>query len=97
MDARALLKTLPKRMIEVEQKRAEGQRLNNADKLYLCRQRHKLSKYNWTNSKELEKMRRLYVDEGLTCVEVAKIVGKGRSTVQRHLSRLGVIRKRIRS
>ena len=97
MDARALLKALPKRMFKVGILRAEGQKLNNADKLYLCRQRHRLSKYNWTNNDELERMQRLYVDEGLTCVEVAKIVGKGRSTVQRHLSRLGVIRKRIRS
>ena len=93
LDARDLLKTLPKRMIEVGQKRVDGQKLNNADKLYLCRQRHRLSKYNWTNDEEIETMRRLYVDKGLTCVEVAKIVGKGRSTVQRNLSKLGVIRK----
>ena len=55
MDARALLKTLPKRMIKVGALRAEGQKLNNADKLYLCRQRHRLSKYNWTNSETAEK------------------------------------------
>ena len=67
-----------------------------ADKLYLCRQRHRLSKYNWTNSEELEKMRHMYVEEGLTCLEVAKITGKGRSTVQRNLSKLGVIRKGTR-
>ncbi len=97
MGARALLKTLPKRMIKVEALRAERQKLNNADKLYLYLQRHRLSKYDWTNSDELEKMRRLYVDEGLTCAEVDQIVGKARATVQRHLSRLGVIRKRIRS
>ena len=56
MDARALLKTLPKRMVKVGALRAEGQKLNNAEKLYFCRQRHRLSKYNWTNSEELEKM-----------------------------------------
>lgn len=93
LDAKATLKTLPKRMIEVGQKRVDGQSLNNADKLYLCRQRHRLSKYNWSTDKEIERMRHLYVEEGLTCAEVAKITGKGRSTVQRHLSRLGIIRK----
>ena len=29
-------------------------------------------------------------DEGLPCAKVAKIVGKGRSTVQRQLNKLGV-------
>jgi transposase len=43
-----------------------------------------------------EQMRHLYVDEGLTCAEVAKIVGKGHSTVQRRLAKLGVIRKKAR-
>ena len=73
LDARATLKTLPKRMIEAGAKRAEGEKLNNADKLYLCRQRHRLSKFNWTTDAEIEQMQHLYVDEGLSCVEVAKI------------------------
>jgi len=60
LDAKAILTTLPKRMIKVGIKRAEGKKLNNADKLYLCRQRHRLSKYNWTNDEEIEKMRHLY-------------------------------------
>lgn len=94
LDAKAVFQMLPRRMIEVGQKRADGQKLNNADKLYLCRQRRRLSKYNWSSDKQIEQMRRLYVEEGLTCAEVAKIIGKGRSTVQRYLSRLGVIRKR---
>jgi len=94
LDAKATLRRLPKSMIEVGRKRADGLRLNNADKLYLCQQRHRLSRYNWTNDEEIERMRHLYVGEGLSCVEVAKITGKGRSTVQRHLSRLGAMRKR---
>jgi len=93
LDARAKLKTLPKRMVKAGLKRAEGERLDNADKLYLCRQRHRQSKYNWSDAEKIERMRQLYVDEGLPCVEVAKIVGKGRSTVQRQLNKLGVIRK----
>ena len=95
LDARAILTTLPKRMIKVGIKRAEGKKLNNADKLYLCRQRHKLSRYNWASDEEIEQMRHLYVDEGLACAEVAKITGKGRPTVQRHLTKLGVIKRRF--
>jgi len=96
IDARAILKALPKRMIEVGQKRVEGKKLDNADKLYLCRQRHRLSKYNWASSEEIERMRHLYVEEGLTCAEVAKIIGKGKATVQRHLNKLGVMRQRFK-
>jgi len=93
LDARAKLKALPKRMVKTGLKIADGERLNNADKLYLCRQRHRLSKYNWADTEKIERMRQLYVDEGLPCAEVAKIVGKGRSTVQRQLNKLGVIRR----
>ena len=92
IDARALLKTLPERMVKAGIIRDEGGKLNNTDKLYLCRQRHRLSKYNWADTEKIEQMRQLYVDEGLPCAEVAKIVGKGCSTVQRHLNKLGVIR-----
>ena len=94
LDARAKLKTLPKRMVKVGLKRVEGERLNNADKLYLCRQRHRLSKFNWATDAEIEQMRHLYIDEGLSSVEVAKITGRGRATVQRHLNKLGVMRGR---
>jgi len=95
INARATLQTLPKRMIEAGVKRAEGKKLSNADKLYLCRQRHRLSKYNWTSKAEVERMRQLYVDEGLSTAEVAKITGKGRATIQRHLTKLGVMRQRF--
>lgn len=94
IDDIATLNTLPERMVKAGAIRAEGGKLNNADKLYLCRQRHRISKYNWSDAEKIERMRQLYVDEGLTCAEVAKIVGKGRSTVQRHLTKLGVMRKR---
>ena len=92
IDARTMLNTLPKRMVKAGVTRAEGGKLNNADKLYLCRQRHRQSKYNWADAEKIERMRQLYVDEGLPCAVVAKIVGKGRSTVQRQLNKLGVIR-----
>jgi len=91
LDARTELKALPKRMVKTGLKIADGERLNNADKLYLCRQRHRQSKYNWTDAGKIERMRKLYVDEGLPCAEVGKIVGKSRSTVQRQLNKLGVI------
>jgi len=93
MDAQARLKTLPERMVKAGAIRAEGGKLNNADKLYLCRQRHRVSKFNWSDAEEIERMRQLYVDEGLPCAEVAKIVGKGRSAVQRQLNKLEVIRR----
>jgi len=73
MDAIAKLQTLPKRMVKVGTIRAEGGKLNNADKLYLCRQRHRISKYNHSDTGRIEGMRQLYVDEGLTYAEVAKI------------------------
>jgi len=82
-------------MIEAGARRAEGEKLNNANKLYLCRQRHRLSKFNWTSHEEIEQMRRLYEDEWLSIIEMAKITGKGRSTVQRHLAKLGIIRKKV--
>ena len=93
IDARAILNTLPARMVKAGAIRAEDGKLNNADKLYLCRQRHRQSKYNWSNAEKIERMRQLYVDEGLPCTEVAKIVGKSHSTVQRQLNKLGVIRR----
>ena len=92
LDAIATLNTLPKRMIKTGAIRAEGGKLNNADKLYLCRQRHRQSKYNWTDAEKIERMRQLYVDEGLPCAKVAEIVGTSRATVQRHLGELGVTR-----
>ena len=73
--------------------RDEGGKLNNADKLYLCRQRHRVSKYNWADAEKIERMRQLYVDEGLNCTEVAKIVEMGRTSVQNHLNKLGVMRR----
>jgi len=93
LDAIATLNTLPERMIKAGIIRAEGGKLNNADKLYLCRQRHRQSKYNWSDAEKIERMRQLYVDERLPCAEVAKIVGKSRSAVQRQLNKLGVIRR----
>lgn len=39
-------------------------------------------------------MKRLYVEEGLTSVDIAPIVGLGKRTVVYHLSRMGVIRSR---
>jgi len=97
IDARATLNRLPERMVKAGAVRAEGGKLNNADKLYLCRQRHRISKYNWSDAEKIERMRRLYVEEGLNCAKVAKAVGKSRSAVQRQLNKLGVIRKRSRS
>ena len=92
LDAIATLNTLPARMVKAGAIRAEGGKLNNADKLYLCRQRHRLSKYNWSDAEKIERMRQLYVGEGLPCAEVGKIVGKSRSAIQRQLTKLGVIR-----
>ena len=94
IDARATLKTLPERMVKAGKIRNEGGKLNDADKLYLCRQRHRQSIYNWSDAAKIERMRQLYVDEGLNCTEVAKIVSKSRATVQNHLNKLGVIRPR---
>jgi len=51
------------------------------------------SKYNWSDAGKIERMRQLYIEEDLSCAEVAKIVGKARSTVQRQLKKLGLIRK----
>ena len=93
LDAIATLNTLPERMVKTGAIRAEGGKLNNADKLYLCRQRHRQSKYNHSDAEKIERMRQLYVDEGLPCAEVAKIVEKSRSAVQRQLNKLGVIRR----
>jgi hypothetical protein len=93
LDAIATLNTLPKRMVKAGVTRDEGGKLNNADKLYLCRQRHRQSKYNWTDAEKIERMRQLYVDEGLPCAKVAEIVEKSRVTVQRQLNKLGVIRR----
>ena len=56
IDARATLNTLPERMVKAGIIRDEGGKLNNADKLYLCRQRHRLSKYNWSDKEKIERM-----------------------------------------
>jgi len=95
IDAEAKLQTLPKRLIEIGTKRVEGDRLNNADKLYLSRKRRRPSEnYHHSTEEEVELMRHLYVDEGLSSAKVAKIVGKGRTTVQRAMNKLGVMRHR---
>jgi len=93
IDDIATLNTLPDRMVKAGIIRDEGGKLNNADKLYLCCQRHRQSKYNWSDAAKIERMRQLYVDEGLPCTEVAKIVGKSRSAVQLQLNKLGVMRR----
>jgi len=93
LDAIATLSTLPERMVKAGAIRAEGGKLDNADKLYLCRQRHRQSKYNHSDAEKIERMRQLYVDEGLPCAKVAEIVEKSRVTVQRQLNKLGVIRR----
>ena len=92
LDAIATLNTLPERMVKTGAIRAEGGKLNNADKLYLCRQRHRQSKYNHSDAEKIERMRQLYIDEGLPCAKVAEIVEKSRSAVQRQLNKIGVIR-----
>ena len=74
--------------------RAEGGKLNNADKLYLTRRRHKQFKFSHTDAEKVQRMNHLYVNDRLSCTEVAKKVGMSRSTVQNHLKRAGVIRPR---
>ena len=96
LDAIAVLKTLPERLVKVGAIRAEGGKLNNADRKYLDRQRHKQFKNNHADAEKIERMRQLYVDEGLSCTEVAEIVGMTRTGVQRNLNKLGVIRPRGR-
>ena len=71
-----ILKTLPERMANAGITRTDDGKLNNADKLYLCRQRHRVSKYNWSDEEKIEWIRQLYVEEDLSCAEVAKIEGK---------------------
>jgi len=90
LDAIATLNTLPKRMVMTGAIRAEGGKLNNADKLFLCRQRHRQSKYNHSDAEKIERMRQLYVDEGLPCAKIGKIVEMNRATVRRQLNKLGV-------
>ena len=53
----------------------------------------KLIKYKWSDVGEKEWMRQLYVDEGLPCGKVGKIVGKSRAAVQYQITKLGVMRR----
>jgi len=94
LDAIAVLKTLPGRVIRAGIVRAEGGKLNNADKLYLTRRRHKKFKFSHADAEKIQRMKHLYVNDRLNCTEVAKRVGMSRSTVQNHLKKAGVIRTR---
>ena len=95
LDARAVLKALPKRLVQIGIKVAEGERLSNADKLYLSRKRREPSEhYHHATEAEIEQMRRLYVDEGLSSNKIARIVGRSPTTVQRCLGELGLMRHR---
>ena len=98
LDAKAVLDTLPERLKEVGERLVNGERLNHADKSYLSRQRRKLAKdfhYHFTQT-ELERMRYLYVDKGLSSAQVARIIGKGHTSVNNWLKTLGLIRPRKR-
>ena len=83
IDAQAVLKSLSERLIDIGERLVNGERLNHADKSYLSRQRRKLAKdfhYHFTQA-ELERMRYLYVEKGLSSTQVARIVGKGHTSV----------------
>jgi len=85
------LKALPKRMVKTGLKIADGERLNNADKLYLSRKRRNPTEnYHHTTEAEAERIRRLYVEEGLSTPKIARITGRGNYTVQRCLKSQGV-------
>ena len=94
LDAKAVLDTLPERLKEVGERLVNGERLNHADKSYLSRQRRKRVKdfhYHFTEA-ELERIRYLYVDKGLSSTQVARIIGKGHTSVRNWLNKLGVMR-----
>ncbi len=90
LDAQARLKTLPERMVKAGTIRDDGGKLNNADKLYLSRRRRRSENYYHTTEAEAERIRRLYVEEGLPTPKIAQITGRANYTVQRTLSKLGV-------
>lgn len=92
LDARALLTTLPKRMIEIGEKRMNGEKLNSADNDYWIKHRKKLGmpkRLDRLSDSEKARIERLHKDGKSVC-RIACIMGRSQRSVMLHLSRAGL-------
>jgi DNA-directed RNA polymerase specialized sigma24 family protein len=92
IDARALLATLPKRMIEIGEKRLNGEKLNSADSCYWIKHRKKLGmpkRLDRLSDSEKASIERLHKDGKSVC-RIACIMGRSERSVMLHLSRAGL-------
>jgi len=92
IDARALLATLPKRMIEIGEKRLNSEKLNTADNCYWIKHREKLGmpkRLDRLSDSEKASIERLHKGGKSVC-RIARIMGRSERSVMLHLSRAGL-------
>jgi len=92
LDAIAILATLPPRLVEIGYKRLNGEELNDADESYWMKYKAKLDcRKRGDQLSEMERRRivRLH-NHGLPVIKIAKIMGRGRQTIDRCLVDAGL-------
>jgi DNA-directed RNA polymerase specialized sigma24 family protein len=92
LDAIATLATLPKRLVEIGNKRLNGEELNTADEWYWMRNKAKLDcRKRGDHLSDWEKRRvvRLH-NEGLSVSKIAKSIGRGRKSIDLCLVKAGL-------
>jgi len=92
LDAIATLATLPKRLVEIGNKRLNGEELNTADEWYWMRHKAKLDcRKRGDQLSDWEKRRvvRLH-NEGLSVSKIAKSIGRGRKSIDLCLVKAGL-------
>ncbi len=92
LDTRTLLDALSERLKEIGERLASGERLNTADKNYLCRQRAKLlPDYNYqVGDTEAKRIRRLW-EQGMSRGQIARSLGRSRTTISKYLSKMALV------
>jgi hypothetical protein len=96
LDAISMLATLPERMVEIGEKKLNGEKLSSADECYMIKHRKKLrEKLEWRKQgdrlSEWEKKRIvLLYKEGKSVCKIAGITGRSERSVMLYLFKSGL-------
>lgn len=92
LDAEATLTTLPARLVEIGNKRLNGERLSEADEWYWMRHKAKLDcRKRGDQLSEWEKRRVVQLhNEGLSVSKIARVMGRGRKTIDLCMVKAGL-------
>ncbi len=83
LDAIAILATMPRRLVEIGNKRINGEELNIADQWYWMRQKRKFDcrkRGDQLSDWERRRIKQLH-NQGLSVSKIARTIGMGRRTI----------------